>query len=113
MIGCLCSNTIHFKIQAIDITTLVRFAEIEVCSVIDEQLFTEGRLIILVSIGPKMQPDKMKGIGGVVDIGYFFKTVKGMVFIVQGNIYCKVDLLLPVLSAGGKGNCKAQYKAEN
>ena len=82
MIHHLCSDTIYFKIQTVDITPLLRFAEIEICSVVDEQLFAKSGLIIFKRIGPDMQPDKMQGIGRMVDIGYFFKTVKAVVLIV-------------------------------
>ena len=43
-----------------------------------------------------MKPDKVQGIGGVVDVFKLFKAVEAVVDVVEGNVDSIVDLLLPI-----------------
>ena len=43
-----------------------------------------------------MDPDKMEGVRGIVDVFNLFKTIKRVIHIIQCNINYKIDLLLPI-----------------
>ena len=97
----------YSEVQAIDIPFLSFIREIEIRSPVVQELITEGCLIIFIGIGPKVDPDKGEGVGGVVMVEYFLKAVQGMFSVIQGDVDSIADLLLPSgwRGRGVRGGC--------
>ncbi len=57
-----CSNAIYFEVKPVYVSSLFFSGEIEISTVIYQQLFIESSLIIPVSIRPDMKPDKAQGV---------------------------------------------------
>lgn len=87
---------VYFKIKPVDITFLFFTGKIKLGIAVFKVLIGESRLVIFIGIGPAMKPDEMKGVGGVVDIFDFLKTIQAVVPVIQGDIDLVIDLLLPV-----------------
>lgn len=100
MIGGCCGNAVHFKIQPVDVATLVPAAEIKISPAIEEQLFAESGFVVFICVQPYMKPDKMERVRRVIGIRELFKCVERMILIVQGNVNAVINLLLPVLCTG-------------
>ena len=113
MVGYFCRGTIYFKIQPVNIAPLFPVAEIKIGTVVYKQLLAESGFIIFIGIGPKVEPDEMKGIGRVIDIGEFFKTIQAVFFVVQDHVNGIIDLLLPILCAGDSRQGKDCKKNKN
>ena len=95
-----CGDIVYFKIKPVDVSPLFPVAKIKIGAVINKQLLTESGFIIFIGVGPKMKPDEINGIRGIIDIGEFFKTICCVFFIIQGNVDGIIDLLLPILREG-------------
>ena len=93
-------NAIYAEVQPIDITFSVLVGKIEIRSAIGQQLFAKGRSIIFIGIGPAMYPDIGEGVGGMVDVLHFNKSVQRVFYVVEGDIDGIIDLLLPVVVCG-------------
>ena len=91
-----CSFSVHAEIKPIDIAFFVLIGKVELCVAIGKHLFAEGGLIILVSVGPAMDPDPGEGIRGMIGVSHFYEAVQGMFHIIKADFNDVVDLLLPV-----------------
>lgn len=88
--------SVHAEVQPIDIAFFVFIRKVEICVAIGKHLFAEGCFIILVSVGPAMDPDPGEGIRGMIGVAHFDEAVYSMFHIVQADLDGVVDLLLPV-----------------
>ena len=105
VVFCFCSDAIHLKIEAVDIPAFIIIAEIESRTAIFKGLDSIGGVVIFISIGPKMYPDKMKGIRRIIVVIHFDESVQAVVGIIERYIDLIVNLLLPIgswqLAVGG------------
>jgi hypothetical protein len=60
-------------------------------------LFAEGGAIVLICVGPAVDPDEGEGIGGVVAVLHPDEAVQGMFGIIQGDVDGIVHPLLPIV----------------
>jgi len=88
------------KFQTVHVSPLCGAGEIEVCFAIADPLFAEGGTVVLVSIGPAVDPNIFQCIGGVIDVLDADGSVEGMCGIVEGDVDGIIDLLLPILGLG-------------
>ena len=72
---------INFKVEPVNISSLVIITEIKFSRSIFQQLVGEGGTVILIGIGPKMDPDKIEGVGWIIEIIHLDESVQGMVGI--------------------------------
>lgn len=92
------------EVEAVDITSLLAVGEIEIGSSVAEQLFAESCPIVLVGIGPAMDPDEFQGIGAMVVVLDLYEAVERAFRVVEGDVDGIVDLLLPIgLGGAGEG----------
>lgn len=92
------------EVEAVDITSLLPVGEIEIGSSVAQQLFAEGRAIVLAGVGPAMYPDEFQGVGAMVGVLDLYEAVEGAFGIVEGDVDGIVDLLLPIgLGGAGEG----------
>jgi len=96
------------KVEAVDIPSLLAVGEIEIGSSVAEQLFAESRLIVLVGVGPAVDPDEFQSVGAMVAVLDLYEAVEGAFGVVEGDVDGIVDLLLPIgLGAGRYGPCES------
>jgi hypothetical protein len=95
---------IDAEIEAVDITSLLAVGEIEIGSSVAEQLFAESCSIVLVGVGPAMDPDEFQGIRAVVVVLDLYEAVEGAFGVVEGDVDGIVDLLLPIGLGAGCGS---------
>ena len=95
---------IDAEVEAVDIASFLAVGEIEIGSSVAEQLFAESRSIVLVGVGPAMDPDEFEGIGAMVVVLDLYEAVEGAFRVIEGDVDGIVDLLLPIgLGAGCDG----------
>jgi len=97
-----CFLAVDAKVEAVDITAFFFIREVELGAAVAEELFAEGGAIVLVGVGPKVEPDEGEGIGGVVGVLDAGEAVEAFFGVVEGDVDGVVYLLLPVgLRLGG------------
>jgi hypothetical protein len=106
MIFCSDPGIVHAEIKPVDIPTLFLIRKIEILATILQQLIGKSCAIVLVGIGPDMEPDKMECIGRMVDVLQLERSIQGMLFIVQTNVDGIVNFLLPVVGLREDGGLK-------
>lgn len=99
----MCGDIVHPEIQPVDISSFLRFGEIEFRIAITQQLIAESGLIILIGIGPEMEPDETECVGGMIGVEDLFKSIQAVIVIMQRDIDRIIHRLLPVLGRGGEG----------
>ncbi len=92
------------EVEAVDITSLLAVGEIEVGSSVAEQLFAESCHVVLVGVGPAMDPDEFQGVGTMVVVLDLYEAVERAFCVIEGDVDGIVDLLLPIgLGSAGEG----------
>ena len=76
MVFCFCGDASYFKIEPVDIAALFLFRKIKFRIAMAQLLFGERGAIVLVGIGPEVEPDEAQGIGAVVGVGDALKAVE-------------------------------------
>lgn len=90
------------EVEAVYIPSLLAIGEIEVGSSVAEQLLAESCLIVLVGVGPAVDPDEFQGVGAMVAVLDLYEAFEGALGVVEGDVDGIVDLLLP-MGLGGAG----------
>jgi hypothetical protein len=106
-------HAIHPKVKPVHISPLLFIGKIKIHSAILQQLVTESGLIVLVGIGPNMEPDITKGIRGMIGVLDPDKSIQAIVCIMEGNVDGIMQFLLPVGSLGMGGKPDGQNKAQD
>lgn len=96
MVFCFSGVAIHFKIEPVDVASLIIVTEIKCGTAVFQNLVGECGAVILICIGPKVYPDKGNCIRRIVEIIHFYITIQGIVCVIECNIYFNIYLLLPV-----------------
>lgn len=97
-----CFLAVDAEVETIYIAPLLFIREIEVCPAVAEELFAKGGAVVLIGVGPAVDPDKGKGVGGVIGVVHAGEAVEAFFRVIQGDVDGVVDLLLPV-GAGSLG----------
>ena len=84
------------EIQAVDVATIPGLREVEVEVVTGNELLAERGALVAVSIGPKVDPDRIEGLRAVVGVREAAEGVQHVRPIIEPHLYLLVDLLLPV-----------------
>src|SRR6185437_837634 len=88
------------EFEAVDVTTVLFVGEIEVGAAVVQELFAEGGAVVLIGVGPAMEPDIVQRVGGMVDIPDAGEAVERMCRVAQGNVDGIMHFLLEVAVLG-------------
>jgi len=97
------------EFEAVDVTAVLPVGEIEVGAAVVQELFAEGSAVVLIRVGPAMEPDIAQCVGGMVDIPDAGEAVERMCGVAQGNVDGIMHFLLEVVVLGETRELEETY----
>ena len=110
----LCRRAINAKVEPIDIPSVRRIGEVEGRLTILKQLIAERGAVVLIGIGPEVEPYVAERVGRMIVVGECQLSVECMGMIVEGDVEQVAQILLPIgLLAGAPEGGEDEDEGQN
>ncbi len=83
------------EIESIDVAPLPVIGKVKIRPSVFQELVAERGAVVLVGIGPGVEPDKSKGVRRIVPVPEFQEAVEAVSGIIEGDADIVGQFLLP------------------